>query len=90
MAFNEDCRVKIPAILHLTRLGFSYLSLKNSKRDEATNIFPEIFHASHRRINPDSSPDDTHHLPLTAEGCQFISNLVLNEYLAEFHGQQPA
>ena len=31
-----------------------------------------------------------HHLPLTAEGCQFISNLVLKEYLAEFHGQQPA
>jgi type I restriction enzyme R subunit len=33
---------------------------------------------------------NAHHLPLTAEGCQFISNLVLNEYLAEFHGQQPA
>jgi type I restriction enzyme R subunit len=31
-----------------------------------------------------------HSLPLTAEGCQFISNLVLNEYLAEFNGRQPA
>ena len=31
-----------------------------------------------------------HHLPLTAEGCQFISNLVLKEHLAEFHGQQSA
>lgn len=33
---------------------------------------------------------NAHHLPLTAEGCQFISNLVIQEYLAEFHGQQPA
>jgi type I restriction enzyme R subunit len=31
-----------------------------------------------------------HQLPLTAEGCQFISNLVLKEYLDEFNGQQPA
>ena len=26
--FNEDSRVKIPAILHLMRLGYKYLSLK--------------------------------------------------------------
>lgn len=26
MAFNEDTRVKIPAILTLTRLGYKYLS----------------------------------------------------------------
>jgi type I restriction enzyme R subunit len=31
-----------------------------------------------------------HQLPLTAEGCQFISNLVLKEYLDEFNGAQPA
>jgi hypothetical protein len=30
MAFNEDSRVKIPALLHLTRLGYKYLSLKNA------------------------------------------------------------
>ena len=58
MAFNEDSRVKNPAILHLTRLGYSYLSLKNSKWDEATNIFPDLFHASLQRINPDATPDD--------------------------------
>lgn len=27
MSFTEDARVKIPAILHLTRLGFDYLPL---------------------------------------------------------------
>ncbi|MBT3206682.1 MAG: hypothetical protein HOM14_15935 [Gammaproteobacteria bacterium] len=28
MKFNEDSRVKIPTILHLMRLGYEYLSLK--------------------------------------------------------------
>ena len=27
-----------------------------------------------------------HQLPLTAENAQFINTLVMNEYLAEFHG----
>ena len=38
MAFNEDTRVKIPAILTLTRLGYKYLSLKGANIDEETNI----------------------------------------------------
>lgn len=58
MAFNEDSRVKVPAILHLTRLGYSYLSLKNSKWDESTNIFPDLLRQSLQRINPDASSDE--------------------------------
>ena len=53
MAHNEDTRVKIPALLHINRLGYSYLSLRNAKRDEATNIFTDIFVESLMRINPD-------------------------------------
>jgi len=34
MRFNEDSRVKIPAILHLARLGYTYLSLKNLDWDD--------------------------------------------------------
>ncbi len=54
MKFNEDSRVKIPSILHLMRLGYKYLSLKDSNvtRDESTNIFTDIFHQSIKRINP--------------------------------------
>jgi type I restriction enzyme R subunit len=52
MAFNENTRVKIPAILHLTRLGYKYLSLKNAAYDHETNIFTDIFAESIRRINP--------------------------------------
>ena len=57
MKFNEDSRVKIPTILHLVRLGYKYLSLKNPKPvwDESTNIFTDIFHESIKRINPDLS-----------------------------------
>ncbi len=58
MAFNENTRVKIPAILHLCRLGYQYISLSNAKIDEGTNIFTEIFAESLVRINPDMDQDD--------------------------------
>lgn len=54
--FNEDSRVKIPALLHLARLGYRYLSLKEAVRDTRNNIFPEIFASAVRRINPDLDP----------------------------------
>ena len=41
--FNEDSRVKIPALLHLTRLGYTYISLKHSHWDARNNIFPDLF-----------------------------------------------
>ena len=58
MAFNEDTRVKIPAILTLTRLGYKYLSLKGANIDEETNIFLDIFAESLKKINSDVSDDD--------------------------------
>ena len=62
MAHNENSRVKIPAVLHLMRLGYDYLSLKNENWDKPTNIFPEIFIESLCRINPDLSPNDARRL----------------------------
>jgi len=62
MKFNEDARVKIPAILHLMRLGYSYLSLKAQKWDESTNIFTSIFHENIQRMNPEMSEDDVNRL----------------------------
>lgn len=54
MKFNEDSRVKIPTILHLMRLGYKYLSLKDPSViwDESSNIFTNIFHNSIKKINP--------------------------------------
>jgi len=53
MVFSEDSRVKIPCILHLVRLGYRYLSLKDAVWDEETNIFPDLFRTAIARINPD-------------------------------------
>ena len=58
MAFNENTRVKIPAILHLSRLGYQYLSLSKAKHDESTNIFTDVFHESLSLINPGVEPDE--------------------------------
>lgn len=58
MAYNENTRVKIPAILHLTRLGYEYVSLKRAIIDKDTNIFSNIFSnifaESIARLNPDA------------------------------------
>ena len=58
MKFNEDSRVKIPVILHLCRLGYTYVSLKDAKWDRETNVFTEIFEESLKRINPDVDAAD--------------------------------
>lgn len=58
MVFSEDSRVKIPCILHLVRLGYRYLSLKDSAWDEETNIFPALFSEAIARINPGMGADD--------------------------------
>jgi type I restriction enzyme R subunit len=58
MPFNEDSRVKIPALIHFTRLGYNYLSLKGAHWDDSTNIFPDLFRDSLRVINEDANPDE--------------------------------
>lgn len=53
MIHNENSRVKIPALIHLTRLDYSYLSLKQYKGSicPETNIFKSIFRDGVNRIN---------------------------------------
>ncbi|NRD19513.1 type I restriction endonuclease subunit R [Winogradskyella eckloniae] len=58
MIFNEDSRVKIPSILHLIQLGYTYLSLKDSIWDENTNIFTDIFKERIEKINSYLSEKD--------------------------------
>lgn len=52
-SFNENSRVKIPAILHLTRLQYKYISLRHieQKIDSETNIYKESFRVVINRIN---------------------------------------
>ena len=58
MKFNEDSRVKIPSILHLTRLGYEYISLKNTSWDENTNILKDLFVSSIKNINKNKNLKD--------------------------------
>lgn len=53
--FDENSRVKIPALVHATRLGYKYISIKEEKNqiDENTNIFKDIFKESLKKINKD-------------------------------------
>lgn len=60
MAFNEDTRVKIPALIHLTRLGYAYFSLKSSgfKLNPNTNIIEDVFTQKLTELNPDADKDE--------------------------------
>ena len=53
MIHNENSRVKIPALVHLTRLGYEYLSLKQYRGGicSETNIFKSLFWNGVNRIN---------------------------------------
>tara|TARA_R110002126_G_scaffold290356_1_gene447126 strand:- start:3304 stop:6372 length:3069 start_codon:yes stop_codon:yes gene_type:complete len=55
MKFNEDSRVKIPSILHLIKLGYNYLSLKENNWDLETNIFTDIFYSQLQKLNSNLS-----------------------------------
>ena len=52
-SFNENSRVKIPAIVHLTRLQYRYVSVKQVEPnlDIETNIYKESFRTALNRIN---------------------------------------
>ncbi|MBN2702635.1 MAG: type I restriction endonuclease subunit R [Pontiellaceae bacterium] len=74
MSFNEDSRVKIPAILHLCRLGYTYLSKDGAVWDEATNIFPDIFRESVAGINSGKELDRADLKRLQAEVSLLLDN----------------
>jgi type I restriction enzyme R subunit len=58
ITFSEDSRVKIPELVHFTRIGYPYLPLKRGTWDEKTDIFTEVLPASLARINPEAAGDD--------------------------------
>ena len=83
MPFNEDSRVKIPALIHFTRSGYDYLSLKGANWDESSNIFPELFHDALRRINPDPNPDE-----LEKDYAQKVSPISTQQQKLENQNQE--
>lgn len=58
---NEFTRVQIPAALHLTRLGYDYLSANSKEvkeRDPDTNILLSIFKQQFLKLNNYASEAD--------------------------------
>ena len=56
MPHNENSRVKIPALVHFTRLGYKYISLRKYEGviDDDTNILVDVFCDAINRINATS------------------------------------
>lgn len=56
--FSEDTRVKLPALTHLTRIGYTYRSLKGRHFDAATNIDVETFAQQLHKFNKEITDKD--------------------------------
>lgn len=56
MPHNENSRVKIPALVHFTRLGYKYISLRKYEGviDDDTNILVDVLCDAINRINATS------------------------------------
>lgn len=57
--FDENSRVKIPALLHLARLNYRYVSYRKSESsiDAETNIYKKSFQAALNKINQTNFSD---------------------------------
>ena len=56
--FNEMTRVQMPALVHLTRLGYTYYGrifedMADTVYDPDTNILKDVFISQFKKLNPD-------------------------------------
>ena len=57
-ARREDILMKIPAMIHLTRLGYDYLSTEGLHRDHETNIRRTSLRAYLKRLMGEMLPPE--------------------------------
>ncbi|MFP6276842.1 type I restriction endonuclease [Helicobacter pylori] len=59
MPYNEITRVQIPALMHLAKLGYNFISQKNKPNlDTATNILTDSFTQAFEHSNPTKNAKD--------------------------------
>ncbi|MCQ2940556.1 type I restriction endonuclease [Helicobacter pylori] len=59
MPYNEITRVQVPALMHLAKLGYDFISQKDKpKLDTATNILIDSFTQAFERLNPTKNAKD--------------------------------
>ena len=83
MVFNEDTRVKLPAIIQYMRLGYNYQSLKDADIDSDTKIFKNRFKPALEKIN-DRSFSDEEILSVISEIHRVIRNNDLGKEFYEW------
>ena len=71
MKFTEDTRVKIPVILHLIRLGYHYLSLKEQRWDKETNI---LF--ASQKVHGEESSQDMGTNPVVQKWWDYMADIM--------------
>ena len=83
-AFSEDSRVKIPALLHFTRLGYQYRRLKDirAQLDFETNIDRQVLRDAMNKLNPSLLAS-----PLTDEEFQAIMAELADSLAGDDLGQ---
>ncbi|WQR89549.1 type I restriction endonuclease subunit R [Helicobacter pylori] len=60
MPYNEITRVQIPALMHLAKLGYNFISQKNKPNlDTATNILTDSFTQAFNQLNPTKNAKDS-------------------------------
>ncbi|MFB1293121.1 type I restriction endonuclease [Helicobacter pylori] len=59
MPYNEITMVQVPALMHLAKLGYDFISQKDKPNlDTATNILTDSFTKSFERLNPNKNAKD--------------------------------
>ena len=79
--FNEATRVQMPAMVHLTRIGYKYfgkISEEDAGKvyDPSTNILLEVFTSQFERLNPD-------YVSMAKQVLQDIRNELKNDDLGQ-------
>lgn len=60
MPYNEITRVQVPALMHLAKLGYNFISQKNKPNlDTATNILTDSFTQAFNQLNPTKNAKDS-------------------------------
>ncbi len=60
MPYNEITRVQVPALMHLAKLGYNFISQKDKPNlDTATNILTDSFTQAFERSNPTKNAKDS-------------------------------
>ncbi len=60
MPYSEITMVQIPALMHLAKLGYNFISRKNKPNlDTATNILTDSFTQAFERLNPTKNAKDS-------------------------------